>query len=334
MASNEWNTSDPLEKRYSIRRETEIEVPHEGSTVTFVYDLHGPDSFASVGNSIEQAGLAKPTMPHMASLLYQALNTEEPEFSDIWETMKSKTGLLAYTASLYVPRKGFYFQDNPRISEGLVLMDESELEKRLESHDPTVRFVPYETHNRYPGKYPSRSEYAKDPFMIGLAGKEGAEKLAIVESNRSLLCRIPDPVQGKGTGSDALITRYSLNIWSYPVQYYNSTGTNHEFIILWRSSYLSGVSEILGTKTRGGAFGVRKKGHDKERKPEEDPEYRSPGKKDSQNHEHSDSQRVDRRQDLMDQAAHATRGWGSEGVETARRLLSEARKVCNYVEYD
>lgn len=168
-------------KQYNINRgKTLIDIPHEGKTITFIYKQHGPDTYAEVARSIDKEGLARPTMAETASLVHQAfLARDEPEFSKIIDIMKNEW-LMAFTGLLYIPwaghsefNGGIFVQDNPEIKFGLPFMDKSELVKKLEANDPSVRFIPFGFKK---GKM-SR-ELAKSPYIIALAGEEEAEKLA------------------------------------------------------------------------------------------------------------------------------------------------------------
>lgn len=55
-------------------------------------------------------------------------------------------------------------------------MDESDLVRKLESHDSSVRFVPF----GFKVEEMSSADLARNNYIIGLAGQEGAEKLAEV----------------------------------------------------------------------------------------------------------------------------------------------------------
>ena len=164
--------------QYRITKgQTLIEVPHKDSILTFVYEKYGLDTYANVAESIDKEGLARPTMAETASLVHPAFTSEkeEPEFKDIKQTMKSNW-LWAFTGNLYIPNKGVYIQDNPEIRNKMPYMEESELVRKLESKDESVRFVPfgYQTESMYP------RELAKNEYIKALAGEEEAEKLAEV----------------------------------------------------------------------------------------------------------------------------------------------------------
>ena len=60
-------------------------------------------------------------------------------------------------------------------------MDESTLVKKLEANSPEVRFVPF----GYQTESMSSLELSKNPYIIALAGEDGAEKLAEVADKHS-----------------------------------------------------------------------------------------------------------------------------------------------------
>ena len=162
-----------------VRGRTEIWVPHNGKEIAFVFQEFGPDTYANVGTAIEQAKLAKPSAAETASLLDRAYDNKDhnyasQEFSHIRKRMNSNW-LWAFTGTLWTP-EGAYIQDDPKTREGMPFMDQSELVKKLESKDPSVRFVPY----GFKTGIMSFFGLAKNPYIIGLAGEEGADKLARV----------------------------------------------------------------------------------------------------------------------------------------------------------
>ena len=162
-----------------VRGRTEIWVPHNGKEIAFIYQEFGPDTYANNKTVIEQAELRTPTVAETASLLDRAYdnkdpNYESPEFSHIRKRMNSNW-LWAFTGTLWTP-EGAYIQDDPETREGMPFMDQSELVKKLESKDPSVRFVPYGFKT---GRI-SSLELSKNSYVIGLAGEEGADKLARV----------------------------------------------------------------------------------------------------------------------------------------------------------
>jgi len=164
--------------QYAIRKgRIEIDVPHNEDKLTFIYPAKGPGTYTQVAEAIDQEGLARPTLAETASILYPGFCDEnamkEPEFASIRQLMKDNW-LWAFTGILYVPNEGAYIQENPEIRNRMPLMDKSELVRKLEESDPSVRHVPF----GYQIKKMSPVELSKNPFIIGLAGEEGADKLA------------------------------------------------------------------------------------------------------------------------------------------------------------
>ena len=154
---------------------TELDTTFNGKTLTFVASSYGPNTYLGVKEAIEQDGYKTPTMAENASLVHTAFNSDDKYSNGIKGIMKDRW-LWSFTGNLYLPNKGVYIQDNPEIRDGRVIMDESDLVKKLESKDPSVRFVPFgfETESMSP------MQLAKNAYVIGLAGEEGADKLAEV----------------------------------------------------------------------------------------------------------------------------------------------------------
>jgi len=153
---------------------TKLTTTHNGQDLTFLHPVYGPGTYANVGLGIEKAGLKKPTMAETASLVHAAFNSDDRYSSEIKDIMEN-AWLWAFTGTLYAPQ-GAYIQDNPEIRNGMPFMEESELVKKLEANDPSVRFVQF----GYPTGDMISLELAKNDYVIALAGKEGAEKLAQV----------------------------------------------------------------------------------------------------------------------------------------------------------
>ena len=80
-------------------------------------------------------------MAQTVSLVHSAFNSDDKYSKVIKGRMKNKW-LWGFTGTLYVPNKGTYVQDNPEIRNGNIFMEESELIKKLEENDISVRFVP------------------------------------------------------------------------------------------------------------------------------------------------------------------------------------------------
>lgn len=157
------------------KKRTNLVVSHDGKNLMFLHPPYGPNTYVNVGLEIENDGLAKPTMAETASLVHRAFISDyglKGIMEDGW--------LWAFTGTLYVPGKGVYIQDDPDIRDGKPFMEESELVKELKADG--ARFVPFGF------KIGSQSafELAKNPYILGLAGEEGAEKLAGVADKNGL----------------------------------------------------------------------------------------------------------------------------------------------------
>jgi len=158
---------------------TKLISTHNKGDLVFLHPVYGPNTYANVQGQIEKDGLVAPTLAETASLVYSAFNSDNKYSQEIQKLMKDRW-LWGFTGILYTPKNGVYMQPHPEIRNGMPFMDESELEKKLDanhpSYDPSVRNIPFGFKT---GKM-SVLELAKNPFVIALAGKEGAEKLADV----------------------------------------------------------------------------------------------------------------------------------------------------------
>ena len=164
-----------------IRGRIEIEVPHEDGKLTFVWPVKGPGTYANVKSQIEDAGLQAPTFAQLTSLVYTAnQNRDEPEFAEILNKLDNRW-LWGFNGILYLPKgKGDYqngaiIQDNPKTEDGRVFLDKSELIKKLEAGDKSVRFVPF----GYKTDVQNASELAKNPFVIGLAKNDSSIRVYV-----------------------------------------------------------------------------------------------------------------------------------------------------------
>ena len=146
---------------------------HNGRDLTFMHPNYGPNTYANVKADIEKDNLRPAIMAETASLVHTAFNSIDKYSVEIKDLMRDRY-LWIFTGILYVPNKGAYLQDAPKTRNGMLFMDESDLIKRLESGDSSVRHVPF----GYKTESMSPLELGKNPYVIALAGEEGAEKLA------------------------------------------------------------------------------------------------------------------------------------------------------------
>jgi hypothetical protein len=183
-----------IQKR--LNKRTELTVPHSDSELSFICPPIG-GHYIRVGNKIDRKGLYKPTAAETVSLVYEAYQKREREFWKVREILKDNMSWLKllslllpspfskgycwlwmFTGNLYVPNEGVYIQDNPPVIDKEIHMKKEELVEKLESGDRSVRFVPF----GFKIEEQTPSELEKNPYIVGLVGEEGAEKLAeIVE---------------------------------------------------------------------------------------------------------------------------------------------------------
>ena len=147
-----------------------------GTNLIFVHPSYGPDNYAKVKEQIEQDNLRTATMAETASLVHAAFNSDDKYSEEIKQIMKDRW-LWVFTGALYTPKLG-YIQDNPETRNGMPYMDESDLIKKLEAKDPSVRTFNY----GYKTGKMSPAELVRNEYVQALAGEEGAEKLADVAS--------------------------------------------------------------------------------------------------------------------------------------------------------
>ncbi len=156
---------------------TELDVPHEKEIVSFVFQKFSAGSYSKVREMIKAEGLCEPTMAEIVSLVHAAYKYRNKYCDEIIHSMKKIVGgtLLAFTGSLCVSN-GYYIQDNPKITDGELFMDESELEEKLKIGDPSVRFVSgcFKTYNFDP------CELKYNKYIVGWMGEKSAGKLAEV----------------------------------------------------------------------------------------------------------------------------------------------------------
>ncbi len=118
-------------------------------------------------------------MSQNASLIYSAWQAPKEKYSkEVIDTLKNKL-LWSYNGILYVPKEGAYIKARPEVKNDKVVMNKSDLVKKLEENDSSVNFVPF---GFKIGELTAR-KLAKNKFIQCLAGEEGAEKLAEVSAN-------------------------------------------------------------------------------------------------------------------------------------------------------
>ena len=145
---------------------TKLTVTHNNKDLTFMHPAYGPGTYADVKAAIGKDSLRPPTMAENASLIYAVFDSDCKYSVEIKDIM-AEGWLWAFTGTLYVPNKGAFIQDDPKIRRGMPFMDRESLEQKLNAKDPNVRHVPF----GYKVREMSPFELAKNPYVIGLAGK-------------------------------------------------------------------------------------------------------------------------------------------------------------------
>ena len=171
---------------------TYLEVPHLEGKIRFDFAVKGPNTYIEVAKQLNEANLEQPTMAQNASLADVAWQNPEEKYSkEIIDTLR-KSYLRCFNGILYsLKKEGVFIRDRPQIENEEIVMNASELESMLSSReedgvvyskDGSVRFVPF----GYKIGEQSPKQLEKNHFVIALAGKEGAEKLARVSENYEL----------------------------------------------------------------------------------------------------------------------------------------------------
>lgn len=157
-------------------KEWRIDIHHENDVLTFLYP-DGPGTFTQVAHKIDSFyNHQKPTFSQNCSLVHSAWQNKDNPHAQKIITLLRDDWLWSFNGIAYVPNQGVFIEDNPRYIYDRVLMFPSNLIKRLEAGDKTVRFVPF----GFKTGEQSARELSKNAFIIALAGEEGAEKLAQV----------------------------------------------------------------------------------------------------------------------------------------------------------
>lgn len=216
--------------------------------VDFYFPPIGPGHYADIGAQIEREGYAKPTMANVASLVHDAFYRQGEQFDEFRKLLSKGRILWVFTGTLYLPAKGVYIQDDPKIVNGTVSMQESELVKKLRQGDPSVRF--YRPTSRYDlgMGWMKAQDLAKSRYLIALAGKDGAEQLAEVVSKHKLgnykfgsllFSPVGKDVRAEVTRISALHSAFGMYLWINP----NVPRLSYE-----RSAFAVAVGKAKGAK--------------------------------------------------------------------------------------
>ena len=151
--------------------------------LTFNAQGVGPLNFPRLRKADYGKGFRMPRMPELVSLVHASLENQKYDSAKkVIQTLRNHW-LTGNTGILYT-KKGMFVQDNPKIKDRSISMDQKTLDKKLGSHeekgvvfsdDRKVRFVPY---GFKIGKQ-TPPELSKNTGIIALVGGgENAEKLA------------------------------------------------------------------------------------------------------------------------------------------------------------
>lgn len=160
---------------------TTMELPD--ANLVFNSQRVGPMNFAGLRQADYGLDFRMPTMPELVPLVYASLENKNYDTAkNVIKTLKNHW-ITGNTGILYV-HDGMFVQDNPKLENGRVSMNEKTLEKRLGKHeergvvfsdDKSVRFVPYGFKRESQGAL----ELSKNPGVIALTGgEENTEKIA------------------------------------------------------------------------------------------------------------------------------------------------------------
>ncbi|MBI2004531.1 hypothetical protein HYS72_03655 [Candidatus Pacearchaeota archaeon] len=148
-----------IENTFEVKEgRTIITIPHLESKVDFVHPAF-KGNYENVGRQMREAGLIEPTPEQTASLVYSAFENLDNKYAkDIKQIMKDNWVWMFNTIK-YIPNKGALIQ----------------------KPDKDEVFVPF----GYKIGTQSSLELSENPFVVGLFGKEGAEKIARVADKYS-----------------------------------------------------------------------------------------------------------------------------------------------------
>jgi|SRR3989344_2262997 len=152
---------------------TEINIPYQDRTITFIYLAKGPGTYQGVMDQVSLDGLLRPTSTQTISLVDSALQDEnEPEFKDVLTKFKNRY-FWTSTENLSVPKIGIIVYDN---IDGKMPSTSKELLEMYESKHPSVRFAPY----GFKTGIQDVSDFVKNPYVIAQFGEEQMDLVARV----------------------------------------------------------------------------------------------------------------------------------------------------------
>jgi hypothetical protein len=164
----------------------EVADPATGESVVFHTEQKGFGDYSVVAHGIRETGLKCPSFGQALLLAHAVWKEPDHEpFASIIEAMQRRW-LWTDTALLYVPGKGVYVRDHPRLNpveEPLLTemsgkgihFDEEELEAELEKKNPDVRLVPF----GFRAGEMDAEDLIEHPVIVGLAGSRQRTALLV-----------------------------------------------------------------------------------------------------------------------------------------------------------
>ena len=181
---------------------TYLTIPHTGGKLAFEYPAF-KGTYTNVVNSIDKAGLKRPSSSETASLIYGAWKSPDEKYSSEIISILKNNWFWEFTGNLYLPKsngpkgvssgeeisngvildldsQNLKFENGPNgISSGVKLrMNKNSLVQRLKENDPLVKFVPF----GFKTGEQTWQELEKNDYIQKRYGKEGAEKIAEIAS--------------------------------------------------------------------------------------------------------------------------------------------------------
>ena len=138
--------------------------------------IYGHRNYFDAREQILKDHLKTPTFRDVVDIAYDSIDSKGECADKIKRIllMSGATSFYGFTGVLNSQERVVYIQDHPDVIDNKIVMEESDLVKRLEVKDRSVRFVPF---GFKIGEMTSR-QLAQNEFVRALAEEEGAEKLA------------------------------------------------------------------------------------------------------------------------------------------------------------
>lgn len=171
-------------------------IAHKDKELTYCPTAYGPDDYIGLQRKIADQNLRMATMAETISIVFDTMrkfyspdSSESEGAEEARKTLKAfrRRGLFTSTGLLFVPGVGTYIQDNPKMKERRVCMDEHDLEMKVNAGDSSIRVIPvaevvntFAVRSQHRGdNLPAHIPYSR--YFAGLATEEGAKKIWEIE---------------------------------------------------------------------------------------------------------------------------------------------------------